>query len=24
MVGELRLETFDIVHTGWILSARRG
>jgi tRNA (adenine57-N1/adenine58-N1)-methyltransferase len=24
VVGELRPETFDLVHTGWILSARRG
>lgn len=23
-VGELRPETFDVVHTGWIISARRG
>ncbi|MEM0468128.1 MAG: tRNA (adenine-N1)-methyltransferase [Pyrobaculum sp.] len=24
VVGELRPETFDVVHTGWIISARRG
>jgi tRNA (adenine57-N1/adenine58-N1)-methyltransferase len=24
VAGELRPETFDVVHTGWILSARRG
>jgi tRNA (adenine57-N1/adenine58-N1)-methyltransferase len=24
VVGELRPETFDVVHTGWLLSARRG
>ena len=24
VVGELRPETFDVVHTGWIVSARRG
>jgi tRNA(1-methyladenosine) methyltransferase and related methyltransferases len=24
VAGELRPETFDVVHTGWLLSARRG
>ena len=24
VAGELRPETFDVVHTGWIVSARRG
>ena len=24
VVGELRPETFDVMHTGWLLSARRG